>query len=239
MRILITNDDGVGSASLAPLIRWAKRFGEVTAVAPKFEQSGKSQAIEFFREIEIKKVQIAPDVEVFSMDSTPADCVRYAVLGRGEHFDLVISGINRGLNLGRDLVYSGTAGAIFEAGRLGIKGIALSTPPEGFAPSLEKLDAIRNFFLQHHLFDHNDLYNVNIPLESHGFRITRLGGIFYTDDFIHIGNDIYIQEGHPVASEHESLDYDVTAVQSGYISITPITAERTQLGVFEKLKDLC
>ena len=113
------------------------------------------------------------------------------------------------------------------------------TPPADFAPALGKLEEIFAYFEENRLFEHNDLYNVNIPLESHGFRITRLGGIFYTDDFIHIGNDIYIQEGHPVASEHESLDYDVTAVQSGYISITPITAERTQLGVFEKLKDLC
>ena len=236
MRILITNDDGVGSASLAPLVRFARRFGEVTAVAPKFEQSGKSQAIDFFREIEIKKIMIATDVEVYSMDSTPADCVRYAVLGRKEHFDLVISGINRGLNLGRDLVYSGTAGAIFEAGRLGIKGVALSTPPADFAPALGKLEEIFAYFEENRLFEHNDLYNVNIPLEPNGFRITRLGGIFYTDEFIHIGNDIYIQEGHPVDAEEESLDYDIKAVQSGLISITPITAERTQMDVFRKLK---
>lgn len=236
MRILITNDDGVGSASLAPLVRFARRFGEVTVVAPKFEQSGKSQAIEFFRKIEIKKIMIAPDVEVYSMDSTPADCVRYAVLGRKEHFDLVISGINRGLNLGRDLVYSGTAGAIFEAGRLGIKGVALSTPPADFAPALGKLEEIFAYCEENCLFEHNDLYNVNIPLEPNGFRITRLGGIFYTDEFIHIGNDIYIQEGHPVDAEEESLDYDIKAVQSGYISITPITAERTQMDVFRKLK---
>ena len=238
MRILITNDDGVGSASLAPLVRFARRFGEVTAVAPKFEQSGKSQAIDFFREIEIKKIMIAPDVEVYSMDSTPADCVRYAVLGRKEHFDLVISGINRGLNLGRDLVYSGTAGAIFEAGRLGIKGVALSTPPEDFAPALGKLEELFAYFDENRLFEHNDLYNVNIPLEPNGFRITRLGGIFYTDEFIHIGNDIYIQEGHPVDAEEESLDYDIKAVQSGLISITPITAERTQMDVFRKLKEI-
>ena len=236
MRILITNDDGVGSASLAPLVRFARKFGEVTVVAPKFEQSGKSQAIDFFREIEIKKIMIAPDVEVYSMDSTPADCVRYAVLGRKEHFDLVISGINRGLNLGRDLVYSGTAGAIFEAGRLGIKGVALSTPPEDFTPALGKLEELFAYFEENRLFEHNDLYNVNIPLVSNGFRITRLGGIFYTDEFIHIGNDIYIQEGHPVDAEEESLDYDIKAVQSGLISITPITSERTQMDVFRKLK---
>lgn len=172
MRILITNDDGVGSASLAPLVRFARRFGEVTVVAPKYEQSGKSQAIEFFREIEIKKIMIASDVEVFSMDSTPADCVRYAVLGRGEHFDLVISGINRGLNLGRDLVYSGTAGAIFEAGRLGLRGVALSTPPTDFAPALEKLEAILYSFMRTYI------YTIMVTFEIGFFKIIKNAAIF-------------------------------------------------------------
>ena len=115
MRILITNDDGIGSPVLPALAVWASHLGEVTVIAPKVEQSGMSHAIDFTRPIEIKRVDIGEGIRAFSMDSTPADCVRYAVMGMKEHFDLVISGINRGLNLGADIVYSGTIGAIFEA----------------------------------------------------------------------------------------------------------------------------
>ena len=98
MRILITNDDGILAPALPHLVEWAKKLGEVMVVAPKVEQSGKSHAIDFTRPIEIKKVDLFGDVVAYSMDSTPADCVRFAVLGLKEKFDLVLSGINRGFN---------------------------------------------------------------------------------------------------------------------------------------------
>ena len=101
MRILIVNDDGMHAAALPHLIRWARKLGEVTCVVPKFEQSGKSQAIDFTQPREIKKVFIAPDMEIWAMDSTPADCVRFGVTGLGVTYDLIMSGINRGYNLGR------------------------------------------------------------------------------------------------------------------------------------------
>ena len=88
MRILITNDDGIASPALPRLAMWARRHGDVTVAAPKVEQSGKSHAIEFYREMEIKKVDIGCDVEAYCVDSTPADCVKYAVLGLGVRYDL-------------------------------------------------------------------------------------------------------------------------------------------------------
>ena len=119
MRILITNDDSITSPILPGLIRWAKTKGDVTVVVPKVEQSGKSQAIEFYHAVEVKEVNLAPDLKVWAMNSTPADCVRFGVLGLHQTYDLVLSGINRGLNVGHDIVYSGTVGAIYEASRLG------------------------------------------------------------------------------------------------------------------------
>ena len=130
MRILITNDDSISSPVLLPLIQWASKLGEVTTVVPKYEQSGKSQSIELRNPFEVQKVTLAPGIEAYTVDSAPADCVRYAVLGMGMEFDLVISGINRGLNIGIDTLYSGTAAAIFEAGCCGIPAIAFSTNPE-------------------------------------------------------------------------------------------------------------
>lgn len=238
LKILITNDDGVNSPQLPYLIKWAEQYGEVTTVAPKVEQSGKSHAIDFTRPIEIKKVQIAQDVFAYSMDSTPADCVRYAVLGLKEKFDLVISGINKGFNLGKDIVYSGTVGAIFEAARLGIKGVALSTDPKTFDAALGYLDRLRDFFIKHDLFEKCSLYNVNIPLELKPERFTRQGEIYFTDEFVHTGNDVYIQTGDIVISKTKNHSLDTDCICDGHISITPLNFDRTDNAALLKLNEI-
>ena len=235
MRILITNDDGISSPILPILARRAQELGEVTVIAPKVEQSGKSHAIDFTRPIEIKRVDIGEGIRAYSMDSTPADCVRFAVCGLKEHFDLVISGVNRGFNLGKDIVYSGTIGAIFEAARLGIKGVALSTDPRTFSAAEEKLDTVLEFFVKHRLLDRNNIYNVNIPLDDKGTLVTRQGGIYFTDDFVHRDGDIYIQVGEMAKNDSTDLSLDTVAVINNYISITPLISEKTNLPLFEEL----
>ena len=142
MRILITNDDGMHADQLLPLIRWCQKLGEVTVFVPKVEQSGKSHSFEIRKPFEVKQVALAPDVTVWSVDSTPADCVRIAVLGLKMEFDLVISGINRGLNIGADIMYSGTVAAASEAVNLGIPAVALSTTWANYPTATEKLDEI-------------------------------------------------------------------------------------------------
>ncbi len=235
MRILITNDDGIDAPCLPHLASFAKTLGEVVVVAPKVEQSGKSHAIEIYKNIEIKEVDLGVGVRAYSMDSTSADCVRYAVLGLKEHFDLILSGINRGFNLGKDIVYSGTVGAIFEGGRLGIPAIALSTDPKDFTSSLEALHEVLAFFTEYDLLHHASLYNVNIPIKHKGIRITRQGDLYFTDEFEHIGNDIYVQKGYPVPQIGEDLTLDTDAVRGGYLSITPLSYDRTNHEVFHAL----
>lgn len=235
MKILITNDDGVNSPVLPALTRFARRFGEVTVIAPKVEQSGMSHAIDFIHPMEIKKVMIAPDVEAYSLDSTPADCVRFGVLGLKEHFDLVISGINRGYNLGSDIVYSGTVAAVFEAARLGIKGIALSAPPAHFEEAVDALPPLFEYIESNSLFTLGSWYNVNIPHESLGIKITRQGGIFFTDRFVNTEGDIYVQEGEQAQTVSRDTSFDIDAVIENYISITPLLATRTDESLYEKL----
>ncbi len=238
MRILVTNDDGVFAPALPRLVKWAEKLGEVVTIAPKVEQSGKSHAIDFFSPLEIKKVTLEGGYPAYSVESTPADCVRFGVLGLKLDFDLVISGINRGYNLGRDTVYSGTAGAIFEAARLGIKGIALSTDTHTFDPAFEALDSLQCFFEEHRLLEESDLYNINIPETVEGIRITRLGGIYYTDEFLPQGNDIYLQVGHPVEYGTSDTTVDIDCINQNLISVTPLTFERSNLPVFERLQYL-
>lgn len=239
MKILITNDDGIGAEALPLLAEWAKRYGDVTVVAPKTEQSGKSQAIDFHREIEIKEVPLVEGVRAYAMDSTPADCVRFGILGLGEQYDLVLSGINNGYNLGHDIVYSGTVGAIFEAYRLGVKAIALSKHrTDALGPVMQGLDEVFAFIEEHGLLEKHGLYNVNIPEKSRGIRITRQGGVFYTDGFEYRGNDRYIQVGDPYQKEVLDIAYDTDAIWEKYISISPLTIERTDMNVFAALQGL-
>ncbi len=238
MRILITNDDGISSPVLPPLIKWAEKHGDVTTVAPKFEQSGKSQGIEIHNAVEVKKVELEEGICAYSMDSTPADCVRFGVLGLKKKYDLVISGINRGFNVGNDIAYSGTVAGIFEASRLGMNGLALSTDYRGFDDAMERLDEVWDFIFQNKLFEINGLYNVNIPPNARGIRITHQGGMYFSDAFEYRGRDMYIQVGSPVDSDERNPDSDINAVCNGVTSITPLTSHKTHLEVYKTLKKL-
>ena len=236
MRILITNDDGVGASQLPQLIRWCQKIGDVTTVVPKFEQSGKSHGIEIHKPFEAKQVELEPGLTVWTVDSTPADCVRFAILGLHLEFDLVISGVNRGLNIGADIMYSGTVGAACEAVNLGVKAIALSTPPKNYDLATEQLDAVFAFIQRHNLLQRNNIYNINIPADPKGIRITRQGGPYYSDDFNPEENHMYRPCGKPiwVDSDDDTLDTDATL--HGFISITPLTVERTNHSVYQALK---
>lgn len=235
MRILITNDDGVFAEGIRVLCEWAKTKGEVTVVAPKVEQSGKSHAIDFTHPIEIKEVDLMEGVRAFSMDSTPADCVRFAVLGMKEKYDIIFSGVNKGFNLGKDIVYSGTAGAIFEGGRLGIPGIAFSTQPDTFDGARKYLDLAYNYIVDNGLLDKNLLYNVNLPCGEEKIRLTKQGGIYFHDEFRYLGENMWEQTGYIVQENEGDPNLDTDAVRDGYISITPVLSGRTNMPVFEEL----
>lgn len=238
MKILVVNDDSISAAQLVPLIKWCQKLGEVTAVVPKYEQSGKSQSIELHKAFEIKKLELEPGITVYRVDSSPADCVRFAILGMKQKFDLVISGINRGFNMGRDIMYSGTAGAVFEAVSLGTKAVAISTGPEFYDRAVEPLDQVLEFFQKHKLMEKCDLYNVNVVPNAKGIRITRQGGHFYSDDFIHEGNDMYMPHGKCVYADQNDLSLDTDCIMNGYISIMPLTIDRADPAVLEQLQSL-
>lgn len=238
MRILITNDDSVSAEQLVPFIRWARKLGEVTAVVPKFEQSGKSQSIQFTEPFQVQQVVLADDITVYTVDSSPADCVRFAVLGLKIPFDLVLSGVNRGLNVARSIMYSGTDAGIFEAANQGIPAVALSVVFAGYEDATKYLDKIWAYFQENDLFSKHSLYNVNIPREASGILITRQGVSRYVDSFPPLGNDMYETSLRSVCDPDMPVCYDVAAVRQGYISITPLTLERTDMAVYEQLKGL-
>lgn len=236
MKILITNDDGIYADGIAVLTKWAMKIGEVTVVAPKTEQSGKSHGIELKFPFEVRDISTLYGARAFTVDSTPADCIRYALLGMKLECDLVLSGINAGYNIGTDMVYSGTVGAIFEAVALGVPGVAVSTCPGGLDGMDLQLDRVYGFFKDNSLLSVSPSYNVNIPPQGKDIRITRQGGPYYSDDFDPRGDFMYMPVGKCVYEKRDMSEFDTDAVMSGDISILPVTLDRTDLCVYESLK---
>lgn len=239
MNILITNDDGYKSEGLIILAQWAKKLGSVTVAAPKTEQSGKSHSIELHKPYEAKRVNIIDGIDWYYVDSTPADCVRFGFNGLKRSYDMVFSGINRGLNLGEDISYSGTVGAIFEAAYMGVKALAFSTDPESFDTAKANLNKVYDFITKNELFKYNDIYNINIPLVPHDeILVTKQGGPYFKDRFHHIGNDVYQVEGYSVYKGAENYSEDLDATLNGYTSISPLTASSNCDWAFEAIKHL-
>ena len=237
MKILITNDDSISARGLYLLTDWARTLGEVTVVAPKVEQSGKSQGINIFSPIEITEQNLFPDVKAYAVDSTPADCVRFGIVGLKTTYDLVLSGMNAGFNMGKDIVYSGTVGAIYEAFHQNAKAaIAFSTAPDTLDAAAKYFDRVLRYFEDHRLFDLHPLYHVNIPAEGKEILITRQGCAYYSDDFEKCGENHYRQVGVMVYHDRNDTNYDTDAVTRGHISITPMSTERTELSVFHALQ---
>ena len=241
MRILITNDDGIRAESLEAVVKWAKNYGEVEIFAPKYEQSGKSHAIELHQAFEVLKVEREDGILAYSVDSTPADCVRFAILGLKREYDLVFSGINNGFNVGSDILYSGTVSAVLEAAALGVGAIALSTEPLAYNEAMAQMDGVMAYINENKLLEQHIVYNVNIPKEKAAeIRITRQGGPFYSDDFppTESNPDLYMPTGKCVYEYRAdpTLDTD-TVLHDKCISIMPLSFDRTEREIYKKLTD--
>ncbi|MBO4217259.1 MAG: 5'/3'-nucleotidase SurE [Clostridia bacterium] len=236
MKILITNDDGIEARGIYLLTEWARKLGDVTVFAPKTEQSGKGQGIELHKPFEVKRADYPFGVRAFTVDSTPADCIRYALCGLCESFDLVLSGMNAGMNIGDDMAYSGTCGAAFEAAYFGVAAVAVSSTADGCDGAARHFDDVYRFFTEKDLFGCGKLYNVNIPPEPKGILLTRKGGPYYRDTFKGRGGDMYMAEGYVAHRDAGDFTLDTDAALNGYISVSPLTTDRTDHGVLEKLR---
>ncbi len=230
MRILITNDDGIYSPGIQSLAKVAVRFGEVTVVAPDVEQSSMGHAVTHLRPLTLKNspVPFPEGVQAFRVNGTPADCVAL-----GTHLytqtDVVLSGINLGVNLGNSVWHSGTLSAARQAVLLGIKGIALSTPVYNAAdfkllePFVEESLSI--------LLETKELslFNVNFPATPKGIKWTRQSVRLYDGRIVPavdpMGRKHYWFTVIPLEPADE--DTDRWAVENGYTSITPLGLDLT------------
>ena len=235
LKILVTNDDGIEADGLKYLAEHAKQYGDVVVVAPKVEQSAKSHAINIRTSFECKKVDIFKDVLAYSVDSTPADCVRFAKYGLHLDFDIVLSGINKGYNMGEDIWYSGTVAACFEATNARAKAIAFSVSKK--SPDAYKyFDQVMGYILNNKLLDYGDIYNVNMPNNAKEIKITKQGGCMFETTFEETSPSYFFAGGNSIHdSDINKINYDYVCVENGYISITPLTSNRTDANVYDKL----
>lgn len=246
-RILLTNDDGIDSENFKGLARWAAArwpHAELVVAAPLTQQSAKSQAILLEAPFAVTRREAWRDyaarpIAVYAVDSTPADCVRWAWSGLNYPFDFVLSGINRGFNVGTDILYSGTVSAMLEAGVSddGVYAAALSTDFGDCPGALDSLDFVFDYFAAHKLWAAGRLFNVNIPPKPpKGVCITKQGDAFFKDRFEEVSPGLWRAAGYSIYANTLDLTSDRDTALSGYVSITPITTYRTDLAVYETIK---
>ena len=129
--------------------------------------------------------------------------------------------------------------AACEGVNLGMKAIALSTPPGYYDQAVKELDRIFDFVQRHDLLSLNPIYNINIPSDpKEEILFTHQGGPYYSDKFPHVGNDMYRPTGYSIWADRNDNTLDTDATFHGYITVTPLTIDKTNQEVYEKLKDL-
>lgn len=228
MRILIVNDDGIYSPGIVALAAVAKEFGDVTLVAPDGERSSMGHAVTHSRPLSYRRTPIA-GFEAFRVDGTPADCVAigFSVAGKA---DVVLSGINLGLNLGNAMWHSGTLAGAKQAALMGSRGIALSAPAPLAEPSFDILtphvrEALATLLPAADL----TLVNVNFPAEPTGTRWTRQSVRHY-DGKVVPSQDPMGRTNYwftVFATEETEEGTDRWAVDRNFVSLTPLRLDLT------------
>lgn len=255
-KILVTNDDGYDSIGLMALVEALRPIAEVTVVAPSLEKSACGHSLTLTRPLSFVSV----DDDFFKLDDgTPTDCIFLAlhkIFDDDNRPDLVISGINRGANMGEDITYSGTASAAMEAVLQGIPAIAISQVCKNHCKDIDDLeyklaqesivDIVQKIFSDKFPLPSRKFLNINIPpIEPHqsqGYKITRAGKRYY-------GNDAQVHR-NPRGVEHywiglPRLDWypseggivtDFEAINDNFVSLSPIHLDMTSYDDIDALE---
>lgn len=257
-QILITNDDGIYAPGLLPLIKEMRKIGKVHIVVPNQEKSGVSHALTLDRPLRAFKMknginELKEWDGIYVVNGTPADCVRLSVLSlfKGNKLkrkiDLVVSGINRGANLGEDVVYSATVAAAREASMLGVPGLAVSLQVkngEYFSTAAKYALRISRWILKNGI-PPGIFFNLNVPdlpdEKIKAFVITRLGKRIYSEKIDSRrdprGLKYYWLAGAP-PSGICTTGTDIAALKKGMVSLTPLRYDSTAYDLINKLRNI-
>jgi len=254
VRILLTNDDGISAPGLQATRRALRGLDDVIVdvIAPDANRSATARSITTRSPLNVEEVEFGDGHSGFACDGTPVDCVRFAELGLlGGRPDLIVSGVNHGVNLGDDITYSGTVAAALEGIILGIPAIALSQQSHGggvgYVSGRFEFDVAAAFAaalverLKTAAMPEATLINVNVPAgEPTGIEVTKLGKRIYNDKLNLLeesedGRRRYeIYGWRPGFEEVEGTD--LYAIDQGRIAVTPIHFDLTDHGGLETLR---
>ncbi|HNC14925.1 MAG TPA: 5'/3'-nucleotidase SurE [Solirubrobacterales bacterium] len=256
MRILLTNDDGIGAKGLRTLRRELRQIEGVTldVIAPDSNRSASARSITTRTPLSVEEIHFDDGDLGHATDGTPVDCVRFAQVGLlGEKPDLIVSGINHGLNLGDDVTYSGTVAAALEGILLGLPAVAVSQQSEkgemGYMPQRHyEFDTVAKFTagLVREMLDHplpeDTLLNINAPGgEVQGVDVTKLGKRLYRDELKKVerdetnGRTSYRIYGYEPGLDDEP-GTDIGAIARGRLTVTPLSLDWTHHDEIEGLR---
>lgn len=240
MNILVVNDDGYQAEGLGILVRALAPFGNVYVSAPKDHQSAKSHAITIRSRIETFITEpIFGSTATLVVDGTPADATRLGLKVFNVDFDLVVSGINYGMNIARDILYSGTVAAALEAKILGVDAIAISAPNTKLPYLYDETIKLMDEIIEAKLYEGPGILNINFPRENHprpkGVKITSMGHRLQHAEFVKSERPDIFHIKSSVINYQETDVSDVQAYDEGYISITPLLIDRTDYKWFKKI----
>lgn len=240
MNILLTNDDGLHFPGVTILRDSLKDLGNVYICAPSSEKSGTSQAITIYDPVYVKE----HNEREFLIEGFPVDCVNIGLHGDiiADKIDLVISGINKGVNMGEDTWYSGTVGAARHAYIHGISAIAISCGYLDSNGNYEKIaDFVKDFIESPYMsIEKPTLFNINYPVEKPiaGTKLTKLGRRIYRDSYkktsLKDGGFLFDLGGSQLSHQPVTMS-DFEAYANGYVSVTPLTTDATD---YETLKNI-
>jgi 5'-nucleotidase len=240
--ILVTNDDGVHSEGIHALAEALRALGDVIVVAPHIEASAIGHALTLRRPWRMEQLREG----VYAVDGTPTDCVNIAFTKIfGTRPDLVVSGINKGYNLGDDVTYSGTVSGALEGALLGVPSIAVSQERTrdryDFTHAAAAAATIAGIVLRDRITPQTFL-SLNVPTgKPKGFKLTvqaKRNHVTIVDERIDPrGRPYYwIEEGENDWEPHDRSDFQ--AVRDGYISVTPLKADMTDYDALTRLESL-
>lgn len=246
MRILVTNDDGIDSEGLLALRRALSTVGDTVVIAPDHNWSAAGHTKTMHKPLRVTKVRMPDGGEAYACDGTPSDCVAMSMLGfAGDRPDLVVSGINKGANLGGDVTYSGTVAAAMESVVNGVPGIAVSLAAYqqwDFEAAAHFAARLTSQVLEKGLAP-DVLLNVNVPSvpreQIQGVLVTRLGKRIYRDKLIERQDPFgrsYYWIGGDEPTGHAEEGTDIWALANSFVSVTPIQMDLTNFGLIDQLK---
>ena len=247
MQILLTNDDGIYAPGLAALEKELGQLGDVTVVAPATEQSGVGHSITYLSPLICREVYDGERRRGWAVEGSPADCVKLGVFEYcPQRPQLVVSGINGGLNAGINVLYSGTVAAAIEGAFFGITSLAVSLEYDEHA-NFKKAAAITARLIERILQNsthESELYNLNIPTTAvkrdAEVRVVTMGLSRYGQHFIRrqdpVGRTYFWATSDPPPEKTEE-ETDLSALDNGYITLTPLDYNLTNHALMSKMRE--